>query len=127
MLVNTFAFDLPQIIRPAVDLYANKDNFTKAPIEGPGMERLSKAERMTPDTSPLAIMLSRGANILLPEKAEVSPLQMDYAMQAYFGWAGATVGVLSRYAMMPFNEGEYPDARWMDRASLGLVKELPGR
>ena len=127
MLVNTFAFDLPQIIRPAVDLYANKDNFTKAPIEGPGMERLSKAERMTPDTSPLAVMISRAANILLPEKAEVSPLQMDYAMQAYFGWLGATVGTVSHYAVMPFKDGAYPDARWMDRASLGLVKELPGR
>ena len=127
MLVNTFAFDLPQIIRPAVDLYANKDNFTKAPIEGIGMERRSKAERMTPETSALAIAMSSAWNFILPEKIAASPVQMDYALQAYFGWLGATLGVVSNYAVMPFKDGEYPDARWMDRASLGLIKEMPGR
>jgi translation initiation factor IF-1 len=40
---------------------------------------------------------------------------------------GATIGTMSQYAAMPFNEGEYPDARWVDRLSLGLIKELPSR
>jgi hypothetical protein len=26
---------------------------------------------------------------------------------------------------MPFKEGEYPDTKWMDKASLGFVKSLP--
>jgi hypothetical protein len=61
----------------------------------------------------------------LPEKAELSPVQMDYAIKGYFGWLGGTAATTSMYAVMPFKDGEYPDTKWMDRASLGFVKSLP--
>lgn len=126
MLWDTFSLNpTPQFFKPLVDLYANKDNFTGAPIESAGMERLSKEERKTDSTSPLAIAASKVLNIALPERAELSPVQTDYAIKAYFGWLGSTVASASQYAVMPFNEGEYPDAKWMDRAALGLIKELP--
>jgi hypothetical protein len=126
MLWDTFSLNpTPQFVKPLVDLYANKDNFTGAPIETAGMERLSKEERKTESTSPLAIAASKVLNIALPERAELSPVQTDYAIKAYFGWLGSTVAATSQYAVMPFNKGAYPDAKWMDRASLGLVKELP--
>lgn len=126
MMFDTFAMNpLPQVIKPVVDLYANKDSFTGAPIETAGMEALSKAERKTENTSPLAIALAPVLNIALPEKAELSPVQMDYAIKGYFGWLGGTVATSSFYAVAPFKEGEYPDTKWMDRASLGFVKSLP--
>jgi hypothetical protein len=126
MLWDTFSLNpTPQFFKPLVDLYANKDNFTGAPIESAGMERLSKEERKTDSTSPLAIAASKVLNIALPERAELSPVQTDYAIKAYFGWLGSTVAATSQYAVMPFNDGEYPDAKWMDRAALGLIKELP--
>ena len=126
MVWDTFAMNpLPQVVKPIVDLYANKDSFTGAPIETAGMEALSKAERKTENTSPLAIALSNVINIALPEKAELSPIQTDYAIKGYFGWLGGTVATTSMYAVAPFKEGEYPDTKWMDRASLGFVKSLP--
>jgi hypothetical protein len=126
MVFDTFAMNpAPQIIKPIVDLYANKDSFTGAPIETAGMEALSKAERKTENTSPLALALSNVVNIALPEKAELSPVQMDYAIKGYFGWLGGTAATASMYAVMPFKEGEYPDTKWMDKASLGFVKSLP--
>jgi hypothetical protein len=126
MVWDTFAMNpLPQVIKPVVDLYANKDSFTGAPIETAGMEALSKAERRTENTSPLAIALSNVINVALPEKAELSPIQTDYAIKGYFGWLGGTVATTSMYAVAPFKEGEYPDTKWMDRASLGFVKSLP--
>jgi hypothetical protein len=126
MVFDTFAMNpLPQVIKPLVDLYANKDSFTGSPIETAGMEALSKAERKTENTSPLASALSIGLSYVLPEKAELSPVQVDYAIKGYFGWLGGTVATTSMYAVMPFREGEYPDAKWMDRASLGFVKSLP--
>ena len=126
MMFDTFAMNpLPQVIKPVVDLYANKDSFTGAPIETAGMEALSKAERKSETTSPLAIALAPVLNIALPEKAELSPVQMDYAIKGYFGWLGGTVATSSFYAVAPFKEGEYPDTKWMDKASLGLVKSLP--
>jgi len=88
------------------------------------MERLSKQERAADTTSPLAIALG-GMTTILGEKGELSPVQVDYAIKAYFGWLGSTAAVTSQYAVMPFREGEYPDAKWLDRASLGLIKSLP--
>jgi hypothetical protein len=127
MLTNTFAINpTPQIIKPLVDIYANKDSFSGAPIESAGLERLSKQERMTETTTPLGIALGKISS-LFPEKFEISPVQADYLIKGYFGWLGGTIAATSTYATMPFREGEYPDARWMDRASLGLARELPGR
>ena len=125
MLGDTFALNpVPQIFKPVLDLYANKDSFTGSPIESAGMERLSKQERAADTTSPLAIALG-GMTAILGEKGELSPVQVDYAIKAYFGWLGSTAAVTSQYAVMPFRDGEYPDAKWLDRASLGLVKSLP--
>lgn len=126
MMFDTFAMNpIPQVIKPVVDLYANKDSFTGAPIETAGMEALSKAERKADTTSPLAMALAPVLNIALPEKAELSPVQVDYAIKGYFGWLGGTVASTSMYAVMPFKEGAYPDTQWMDKASLGFVKTLP--
>lgn len=126
MVWDTFAMNpLPQVIKPVADLYANKDSFTGAPIETAGMEALSKAERKADTTSPLAMALAPVLNIALPEKAELSPVQVDYAIKGYFGWLGGTVATTSMYAVMPFKDGEYPDTNWMDKASLGFVKTLP--
>ena len=125
MLFDTFAMNpMPQMFKPLLDLYANKDSFTGAPIESAGMERLSKQERMTDQTSPLAKALG-GMSQILGEKGELSPAQVDYAIKGYFGWLGATASATSMYAVMPFKEGAYPDTNWMDKASLGLVRTLP--
>lgn len=126
MMWDTFAMSpTPQIFKPILDIYANKDSFTGAPIETAGMEALSKAERKTENTSPLAQMLLPIANTVLPEKMEMSPVQMDYAIKGYLGWLGGTAATTSMYAVAPFRDGEYPDTKWMDKASLGFVKSLP--
>jgi hypothetical protein len=126
MLTDTFAINpTPQVFKPLVDLYANKDSFTGAPIETAGMERLSKAERIAERTSPLAIGLSKVANVFLPEATEVSPVQVDYAIKGYLGWLGGTISATSHYAMMPFSKSAYPDANWTETMSMGFVKTLP--
>jgi hypothetical protein len=125
MLFDTFALNpTPQMFKPLIDLYANKDSFTGAPIESAGMERLSKQERATDTTSPIAKLVG-GMSSFLGEKGELSPVQVDYAIKSYFGWLGATAATTSMYATMPFREGAYPDTVWMDKAALGLIKTLP--
>ena len=126
MVSDTFALNpMPQMFKPLVDLYSNKDSFTGAPIESAGMERLSKEERKTDNTSPLAIAVSGIANLFLPTKAEMSPVQAEYAVKAYFGWLGGTIAWASKHAMSPFNEGAYPSEKWVDIASVGFIKSLP--
>lgn len=124
MMTDTFAFNLPQFMKPLVDLYANKDSFTGAPIESAGMERLSKQERATESTSPLAVALGGLSSVALPGEG-LSPVQMDYAIKAYFGWLGGTIAETSHYAVMPFKQGAYPDTKWVDKVSVGFIKSLP--
>jgi hypothetical protein len=126
MLGDTFALNpTPQIFKPLLDLYANKDSFSGSPIESSGMERLSKQERISDNTSPLAILLGGIANVALPEKTELSPVQVDYAIKAYFGWLGGSASWLSHYAVMPFTEGTRPTNNWSDTLSMGFIKDLP--
>lgn len=125
MATDTFAFNLPQAIKPLVDIYANRDSFTGSPIESAGMERLSKAERMTDSTSPLAKALGGVANVFLPEKMELSPVQTEYMIKGYLGWMGAQASWLSHYAVLPFKEGTKPDNKWTDTLSAGFVRTLP--
>jgi hypothetical protein len=73
----------------------------------------------------LAILVGGVANIALPEKTEMSPVQVDYAIKAYFGWLGGSASWLSHYATMPFKDGAKPDNRWTDTLSMGFIKELP--
>jgi hypothetical protein len=122
MVTDTFAVNLPQFVKPLVDLYANKDSFTGAPIESAGMERLSKQERAADTTSPLAKLLG-GISSITGEG--LSPVQMDYAIKAYFGWLGSAIAETSHYAVMPFSKSAYPDQNWTETMSLGFVKSLP--
>ena len=124
MITDTFAVNLPQFFKPLVDLYANKDSFTGAPIESAGMERLSKQERATDTTSPLAIALGGLTKVMVPGEG-LSPVQVDYAIKAYFGWLGGTIAETSHYAVMPFKDGAYPDTKWVDKVSVGFIKSLP--
>lgn len=125
MLTDTFAMNpVPQFVRPLLDIYANKDSFTGAPIESAGMERLSKQERVSDTTSPIAQALG-GMSSILGEKASLSPVQVDYAIKAYFGWLGGTVTQTSVYAVQPFKDGAYPDVKLIDKASQGFIKSLP--
>jgi hypothetical protein len=123
MLWDTFSMNpVPQMFKPLVDLYSNKDSFTGAPIESAGMERLSKQERATDSTSPIAKVLG-GLTSIAGEG--LSPVQIDYAIKAYFGWLGGTVASVSTYAVAPFKEGAYPDMKWADTVSIGFIKSLP--
>ena len=129
MVFQTFSLDpTPQFFKPLIDVYANKDSFTNAPIETAGMERLSKQERMTNETSALAKGLggvSKALGAVTGGAAEMSPVQIDYMIKSYMGWMGGTIATASQYAMMPFNDGVYADADWQKRMSLGFVQKLP--
>jgi hypothetical protein len=132
ILMDTFSMNpTPQFAKPLIDLYANKDSFTGAPIETAGMERLSKQERYTDTTSALAKALGGvsqvGSKILTfnPEAEGISPVQFDYAIKAYLGWAGATAASVSDKAVQPWSEVEKPGKPLVDTLAMGFVKTMP--
>jgi hypothetical protein len=132
MLTDTFAMNpVPQAFKPLIDLYANKDSFTGAPIESAGMERLSKQERFTDNTSALAKALGgisqAGTRVLtFSSDAEgISPVQVDYAIKAYLGWAGSMAASISDKAVQPWSEVEKPSKPVIDTLAMGFVKTVP--
>ena len=132
MLGDTFSLNpMPQMFKPLIDLYANKDSFTGAPIESGGMESLSKQERINNNTSGLAIALggiSEGASKILtfnPDAQGLSPIQVDYALKAYLGWLGATAASTADLAVEPFQEGAKVHKPVIDTVSLGFIKTEP--
>jgi hypothetical protein len=132
ILMDTFSLNpMPQMIKPLIDLYANKDSFTSAPIESAGMERLSKQERVTNKTSGVAIALggiSEGAAKILtfnPDAQGFSPVQMDYAIKAYLGWLGATAVSTANLAVEPFTEGTRVRPPVIDTLAMGFIKTEP--
>jgi hypothetical protein len=132
MLTDTFAMNpVPQAFKPLIDLYANRDSFTGAPIESAGMERLSKQERFTDNTSALAKALGgisqAGTRILtFSSDAEgISPVQVDYAIKAYLGWAGSMAASISDKAVQPWSEVEKPSKPVIDTLAMGFVKTVP--
>jgi hypothetical protein len=93
---------VPQMIKPLIDLYANKDSFTGRPIETQGMEKLSKGERVGRGTSIPAQILGK-----LDPTDTFSPVQVDFMARAYFGWLGTAALTTLDYGMRPF--AGFPD------------------
>jgi len=129
MVWQTFSMNpVPQFVKPMVDVYANTNPFTGAPIETAGMEKLSKQERKTDSTSPIAVALGGVSHFMsgvTGEAGELSPVQVDYMIRAYMGWLGGTITATSVQVIRPFNNGVYPSTDWTKQMSLGFVESLP--
>ncbi|WP_404377805.1 LPD38 domain-containing protein [Vreelandella aquamarina] len=96
MMTDTFSFSpVPQMLQPALDIYANKDSFTGRPIESMGMDRLSPEMRKRYSTSKLGTGLSQLLNSTIgaigdPDSnpAALSPVQVDHLIEGYLGALG---------------------------------------
>jgi len=84
---------VPQLVKPILDVYSNKDSFTGRPIESMSMERLKADYRFTDRTSMTARGLSTAANSVtgLVGAETLSPVQIDHMLRGYFGWLGSFV------------------------------------
>ncbi|WP_299202596.1 LPD38 domain-containing protein [uncultured Amphritea sp.] len=106
VVMDTFSFNpTPQMVKPVLDMYANKDSFTGRPIESMGMDKLSKVNRMRSNTTEGAKAISKILDATtgqISESLVISPVQADYLIQGYLGWIGsmgaATVDVIAKTA-----------------------------
>jgi hypothetical protein len=94
LLSDNLAMNItPQVIKPMLDVYANKDSFSGRPIESMSMERLIPEERFNNNTS----MTARGTSKALNKVAgafngqSLSPVEIDHLLRGYFGWLGSFV------------------------------------
>lgn len=74
---------MPQIIAPLAEQATNRNSFTKAPIETPGMENVQPFLRSKPGTS--ETMKAAGmATRDMPEALQVNPARAEALLRGYF-------------------------------------------
>lgn len=111
MLTDTFALDLPQIIKPVYELSANRNTFTGRPIEDIGMQRLSPSMRVKPTTTRLAEGASRAMETIAGDMA-LSPVEIDHLIGAYLGQIGASAAGLTDVMWRRAMGEQLPARRW---------------
>lgn len=133
MVFGTFAMDpTPQIIKPLLDVYANKDSFTGRAIEGMSDERLRPQDRAGERTTEVARFLGQlglpdPVQLAKGEYSGLSPKQIDFLLRGYFGWVGTTAAQLGDRALRPLmDRGERPAMELRDAFVAGnFVESLP--
>lgn len=122
----------PQLIKPMIDLYANKDGFSGRDIETQGMEKLRPEDRYTARTSEVARFLGQlglpnPAQLLMGRVEGLSPVQIDHLIRGYFAWVGTSAtNVLDRGIRPLMDRGEKPDMRLRDVFLAGnFMESLP--
>jgi len=92
-VLNTLALDLyPQAVRPAAELWANRDSFFDVPIESLADQNKLKSARYDERTSALGKAAFGGA---LGDALNLSPKQFDHLVKGYTGTLGGYVLSLS--------------------------------
>lgn len=86
---------IPQVFRPLIDVYANKDAFSGRPIESLAMQRLRPEDRYSSNTSELARLLGNSGMLVDPISLvagtgvkRLSPVQIDSLIKGYFAGVG---------------------------------------
>jgi hypothetical protein len=118
---------IPQMVKPMLDIYANKDSFNGRPIESMSMERLRPEYRFTGNTTMAARAASTGANAVagLVGKEALSPVQIDHLIKGYFGWLGTFIsGSFDKPARLLTNQPSRPAADLWKLATGGMVSQL---
>ncbi|GEK48424.1 hypothetical protein HPA02_27070 [Bisbaumannia pacifica] len=122
MMTDTFSFSpVPQMMQPALDIYANYDAFTGRPIESMGMDRLSPELRRRSGTSKVAEWISGALNSTVgaigdPDKnpLALSPVQVDHLIGGYLGQVGTWVASSGDVAWRAATGVESPARRWYE-------------
>lgn len=117
-VLDTLAFNpLPQVVKPMIEVVANRDFFRDSPIEGMADEGKVAEARYDERTSDIGYGIGQVTGRLF----NLSPKQVDHLIKGYTGTLGAyTLGVADLIANA-VSEGEGPD--W-HAGDIPLVRSL---
>ena len=110
----------PQIVKPLVDVYANKDAFTGRPIENQAMQALQPEDRYDAHTSMTARFLGQlglpdPVQLIQGRYQQLSPVQMESLLHGYFGSLGAlALGVTDAIARPATGQASRPSMTLAD-------------
>ncbi|WP_022727209.1 LPD5 domain-containing protein [Fodinicurvata sediminis] len=116
MLTDTFSMDMPQAVKPSLEVLMNRDTFTDRPIENIGMQRLSPSLRSRPDSSFISEYVSEGMEETLGRTGMdgwvLSPVQIDHLIRGYLGSVGASGAALADTIWRRAHGEEKPYRHW---------------
>ena len=118
---------LPQLVKPILDVYANKDGMSGRPIETMGMDRLKSDYRFNASTSMTARAISTTGNAVtgLAGQSFYSPVQVDYLIRGYFSWLGTfVVGTADKVVRLGSDAPDRPAPDFMKLATGGIIQSL---
>lgn len=112
ILRDQLAFDpVPQLVRPALNAWANKDTFRDRPLENQSDEGKLPSQRYSKITSPTAVAVTK-AIAPVADEIGLSPKKLEYLVGGYLGTAGLYALGLSDMAMRAMsNEPPRPATR----------------
>lgn len=119
MLLNNLSMNpIPQMVKPILEVYYNKDTFTGRPIETMGMQRLEPQMRYNAQTTMV------GRAVSTATFGALSPVQFDHLVRGYFSWLGASAirsaDIASRIGT---SEPTRPTIDYWKFATQGLLRE----
>lgn len=124
LVMQQFSLDpTPQIVKPLMDVYANKDGFTGRPIEGQALQKLQSQDRYTPGTSAAARLLGsmqigghglpNPMELIQGRYSNLSPVQIDSLLHGYFGTVGTyALAATDMAAKAAMDGGSKPSGTW---------------
>lgn len=118
---------VPQLVKPILDVYSNKDSFSGRPIETMGMEKIKSEYRFTDKTSMVARALGTANNAVtgVVGAEGLSPVQIDSMLRGYFGWLGSfIVGASDLIARPAAGQADRPSSDIWKAATGGMVSDL---
>jgi hypothetical protein len=129
LVLNNLSMNpVPQLFKPLIDVYANRDSFSGRPLETMGMERLEPDYRFNSRTSALARAAgTAGQSVTSLVGADfVSPVKIDHMLRGYFGWLGSFIVGAADIATRPLlGEAATPAGDPWRFATQGFITELP--
>ena len=103
---------VPQIVKPAFEVWTNKNFLTGAPIESARLQGMDPEQRYNTTTTELAKSLAKAVPIL-------SPIQIEHLVRGYLGVLPLAAAAGANSLFESKDKGERPEGRTSDLPLLG--------
>jgi hypothetical protein len=105
---------MPQLVKPAFEVWTNKNFMSGAPIESLRMQNLEVQDRYNESTTELAKAMSRAIPVL-------SPIQIEHIVKGYLGMAPIAAAAMINGAVPSAERGERPTAKASETPFFGAA------
>jgi len=103
---------VPQIIRPMIEVWANKNFYSGSPIESARLEGMDVQHRVNANTTEFAKLLAK----VIPG---LSPVQIEHLSNGYLGQAPMLIASAANKLLEPTDTGEAPTKRLHETPFVG--------